>query len=293
MSSTKISSREKSYYTTIPNVVTEMFTSGIINKNTFTFYILCRRIAGESGVCFKGRETFTKQMKCSSREIQLAKEELSKPRDFLNGKSLIIWEKQESGSQDADHIMIEDIWLENMTIYHDKTTRQKFPTLFPGEHPPVPIGTPPCSQGNTKKEPIKKEPIKKDDDDPQAELDNQNIKKMIVFKHATKNIVTREESKIYEYLRSEGCTDQEIQREITKANIAEPILKSDTANVIERYLLVSIQNERIKQHKENKKNEYREYSGKTRSSNRQQDSIQRSREWLEQATDSHECNTKP
>jgi hypothetical protein len=158
---TKISSREKNYFTMIPNVVFDMFTSGIINKNTFAFYALCKRTAGEEGVCFKGRQTLKKQIKCSTREIQTAKEELTKPRDFLNGKSLIILHKQDPGSQYADHIEIEDIWLENVTLYHDKTTRQKFPTLFPGEHPPVPIGTPPCSQGNTKKNNIKKENIKK------------------------------------------------------------------------------------------------------------------------------------
>ncbi len=158
----KISSREKNYFTMIPNVVFDMFTSGIINKNTFAFYALCKRTAGEEGVCFKGRQTLKKQIKCSTREIQTAKEELTKPRDFLNGKSLIILHKQDPGSQYADHIEIEDIWLENITLYHDKTTRQKFPTLFPGEHPPVPIGTPPCSQGNTKKNDLKKEPMKKE-----------------------------------------------------------------------------------------------------------------------------------
>jgi hypothetical protein len=150
---TKISSREKNYFTMIPNIVTDMFISGIINKNTFSFYVICKRVAGDGGVCYKSRRTLMKQMKCSTREIQIAKEELSKPRDFLNGKSLIILEKQEPGSQDADHIMIEDIWLENMTIYHDKTARQKFPTLFPGEPPPVPIGTTPRFPGEPKEEP--------------------------------------------------------------------------------------------------------------------------------------------
>lgn len=159
----KISSREKNYYTTIPNVVIDMFENGIISKNSYIFYITCRRVAGESGTCWMGRNSFLKKLKCSSREIQKAKDQLTKPYDFLHGKSLLVIEKTPKGSEDADHIMVEDIWFENILIYRDKSTRQKFPTLFPGEQPPVPIGTTPMFPGehkertNTKKEPIKKE----------------------------------------------------------------------------------------------------------------------------------------
>ena len=117
--------------------------------------------------------------------------------------------------------------------------------------------------------------VEKDVDVPQAESIDKSPK-LIIFRHATRNVITRDESNVIAYLSEKGFTDVEIQTALANAKEADPILRADTANVIERYLAGAIEKNRIKQIKEKKNNEYKRREERPR--NREQDLIQRSRE---------------
>lgn len=101
----------KSFFTQLPNIVFRLGLTG----NEFLVYSELKRIAGEAGSCWQCKKTLAQSCGLAESSIQKIKKSLSKPRDILNGKSLISIEMRftELGDRDTDLITIVDIWAES------------------------------------------------------------------------------------------------------------------------------------------------------------------------------------
>lgn len=100
----------RKYRTEIPNVV---FTLGL-SPFEVALYCHLKKTAGADGKCWKSTKTLAAETKMSGGQISAAKEELSKPRPELGGKSLINIQTDESKPGRPRHVItIVDIWPEN------------------------------------------------------------------------------------------------------------------------------------------------------------------------------------
>jgi hypothetical protein len=108
-------SDERSFFTILPNIV---LTLGL-SPYALTLYIHLKKVTGEKGVCFKKTSTLVSELNMSAGSISAAKKELAKPRSLLRGKSLIMIteEKNRNGGKPRHHIMIADIWPENLAAF--------------------------------------------------------------------------------------------------------------------------------------------------------------------------------
>lgn len=115
----------------------------------------------------------------------------------------------------------------------------------------------------------------KTDDGPASAGDEKPMKKKLFFRHQTKNVISKDLDEIYQYLRSKGFFETEIEEAIREADDSNPVLKADNFNVIERYLATMIEKKREHKLKEKRRNDTKQTP---HTHNRQQDSLQRSRE---------------
>lgn len=125
-----------------------------------------------------------------------------------------------------------------------------------------------------------------DDDDvpaghePPSEEQNQSesfIKK-IVFRHKTKNVISKSEEEVIAYLKSNGFLNSEISEAIKSCAESRPVLVAETHNVIEKYLESVIEKNRLK----TKQKEYNNANHRTKSANRNATALQRSSEALKE-----------
>jgi hypothetical protein len=160
----------RSYRTEIPNLIDDMDLS----LPAFRLYIHLKRVAGERGASWEGVRRLADTCHMSVGTVRSAKAE-------LEAAGLITIKR--AGGEQADHITINDIWLENMMRYSDRNADKDDATEAPEDaEPATPTAapraprdtpraacdTPPRGRRHTparlvthKKEPMKKEPMKK------------------------------------------------------------------------------------------------------------------------------------
>lgn len=101
----------RKYYAAIPNIVLSLG----LHPFELALYAYLKKVAGESGVCWKSRATIAKEIKMSAGMVSKCKDALAMPRPELNGKPLIVVSEQMQNGGNANHsITITDIWPENM-----------------------------------------------------------------------------------------------------------------------------------------------------------------------------------
>jgi len=105
-------SRGRKYFTIIPNVIINKLK---LNPYEKVLYMQYKCVAGEDGACFMSNESLAEACGMSSRQVRYVKKELEKPRDELNGKSLISIQKRtrEDGGDMTDCVVVNDICPEN------------------------------------------------------------------------------------------------------------------------------------------------------------------------------------
>ena len=135
------------------------------------------------------------------------------------------------------------------------------------------------------------EKLDRDDDEPAEAGNGGTMTKMIVFRHKTKNVVSKRETAIYEYLISKGYFESEIKTALAEADECNPLLKADNHNVIERYISAMIDKQRDKTIREKKINDSKQRT-QTRPHNSQQDLIQRSREDFRKEINHYGCDAR-
>lgn len=140
------------YRTEIPNIVFEMLEAGLISANDLALYSTYRRIAGEQGACWVGTRGLEKKCQLADKTITKSKKVLSKKFDILGGKSLIEILPCDRKKEQADTVMIIDIWHENFAFFKNKLTCSKR-----GDGGVVNGGTPVSYSRRHKKEPDKNE----------------------------------------------------------------------------------------------------------------------------------------
>lgn len=104
-----------SYFTQIPNIILDIGLS----PGAITLYLYLKRIAGESGSCWKSIEGMSRDLGFSLNTIRKWKHELSLKNEMLEGLNLISIEKRakdKEGRDQSDIIKIVDIWPVNVTI---------------------------------------------------------------------------------------------------------------------------------------------------------------------------------
>lgn len=144
------------YRTELPNIVIKMAAAGLISNNALILYTHFRQIAGEDGSCWMGYRKLLSICHLSAPTFRKAKNELLKSFPELDGKSLIANIPGDRKLEEADTVVIIDIWKQNHNFFKNKLTWVKVaPT--PGKNETPPLG----KSRLHKKEPFKKNPINK------------------------------------------------------------------------------------------------------------------------------------
>ena len=98
------------YRTEIPNIIDD----ADLSVYAFRLYVHLKRVAGDSGMCWKGERTLADDCKISRGKVRDAKEELVKA-------GFIVITPGAEG--ESDRIVITNIWTENMeTYFHEGGT---------------------------------------------------------------------------------------------------------------------------------------------------------------------------
>ena len=110
----------RKYFAAIPNIV---FTLGL-NPYELVLYCYLKKVAGESGTCWKSTATIARDLPMGAGTVSRTKGSLAAPRAALNGKALIsITAKMLNGGHPSHAITITDIWPENMAELERVSTR--------------------------------------------------------------------------------------------------------------------------------------------------------------------------
>lgn len=146
----------RNYRTEIPNVVFEMLRDGDLTITEFGIYCVYRRIAGEHGSCFAGSRKIAEMAGVNKETITIAKRKLSMSFKKLGGKSLIKITPGDKKLEQADVVVIVDVWPENQQQFKNKVTCTEL-----GHTPVRNKDTPLYGNKTQKNEQVKKELIKK------------------------------------------------------------------------------------------------------------------------------------
>lgn len=175
-------------------------------------------------------------------------------------------------------------WVHHYILFKKPCTDEQFKIIFPEVvKPPLVEPTlvkPPISEDYLTEDYLKieeDEPACAGADIPIEKSNEEKPMKMIVFRHKTKNVVSKRETDVRKNLLAKGYYESEITTALAEADDCNPELRADNHNVIERYLAAMIDKQRVKNTREKKINDSKQRT-QTRPSNNQQDSIQRSRE---------------
>ena len=121
----------RSYRTEIPNLIDDMDLS----LPAFRLYIHLKRVAGERGASWEGVRRLADTCRMSVGTVRSAKAE-------LEAAGLITVKR--AGGEQADHITINDIWLENMMRYSGRNADKDDATEAPEDttEPATPTAAP-------------------------------------------------------------------------------------------------------------------------------------------------------
>lgn len=146
----------RDYRTEIPNIINEMKKADLISNSDFILYYHYRKIAGENGGCWIGTRGLEKETGLSDKTITKSKKVLSQKFDILGGKSLIQIIPGDRKKEEADTVIITDIWPENFMFFKKRLTCSKL-----DDRGVVNETTGVSEIRRHKNEPYKKEPINK------------------------------------------------------------------------------------------------------------------------------------
>lgn len=145
----------------IPNIVYELGLSPI----AFIIYSYLKRIAGDTGSCFKSIANLIKPMGISESSYKKYRKELTEKFDILGGLPLIRVEerKKKNGTNETTLITIVPIWRENGDYFRNLTENKKTSNGFSDDPGGGREKTPWGREKTTKKEPSNKNPSFKKD----------------------------------------------------------------------------------------------------------------------------------
>lgn len=117
------------YRTEIPNIVFDLE----LKQFDILLYCHLKRIAGETGACWKSTLELAAETGISVGRISAGKKVLAEPRERLGGKALITLRTQtrDDGRPWRDYLTITDIWPENMTHFGEGSPHESMGS--PGE----------------------------------------------------------------------------------------------------------------------------------------------------------------
>ena len=103
------------YRTEIPNIVGDLG----LDPYEYRIYVEYKRIAGDSGGCYKSNGNLAKECGMGLTKLKEAKKKLASPFELLGGKPLIYITSRTSDRGDPDTCLIEltDIWEENFLYF--------------------------------------------------------------------------------------------------------------------------------------------------------------------------------
>jgi len=146
-----VSQVDHKYFSLILNIIDEIL------KDPFEMrlYIKYKRIAGDSGACFKSNNHLAAECGMSKSQLIRTKKKLAQPRKELGGKSLITIKIRfkDDGNRETDSVVINDLWAENAEFF--KNISKGSVTGTPGIVSDIHEGSVP---GTPKEEPFKKNP---------------------------------------------------------------------------------------------------------------------------------------
>lgn len=230
----------RDYRTEIPNIVFELLESGEISSNDMMLYLTYRRVAGEHGACWIGTRGLTKKTRLSDKTITKSKINLSRPFAALGGKSLITITPCNRKNEEADTVMIIDIWKENFEHFIKKKReaeklKKRLTCSKIDDTGVVKETTRVWENRRHKKEPYKKEPYEESSSTPEvlkkpsvptSKNDDDDKKEMIADdkkekEHSSDIVVTKtngqtlrmSQSDVYRYFLSKPQIPTEVLRE--------------------------------------------------------------------------------
>lgn len=123
-----VSEKKPDHYfrTEIPNIVYELD----IDCYEFKLYAYIKKIAGDSGGCWKSKATIETECLISKRKIDEALKTLAKPQDLLNGQALV---KIIPRKDQPSLIIINDIWRINGDFMREKSKEKNTNAQDAGE----------------------------------------------------------------------------------------------------------------------------------------------------------------
>lgn len=141
------------YRTEIPNIVFELGLS----PDAFCLYVHLKRIAGDSGSCFKSLKSLAKDCRLGETRIRECFKELLRTK--LDASTTLISvsrRKKTDGSNQTNSITITDIWRLNGDVYRERFKKVSDGSTDGGGIPRAARGD--TSRGEPKEEHIKKNP---------------------------------------------------------------------------------------------------------------------------------------
>jgi hypothetical protein len=115
--------QSREHFSIIPNAVFEIG----LDHYEVCVYVFMKRVAGESGQCWKSIPAIAKQLRISEMTVRRSIGKLLKRRLELGGKSLI---RKVPSKHRSNTYVVEDIWAENsrvMRLRHPSTTEHSTP----------------------------------------------------------------------------------------------------------------------------------------------------------------------
>src|SRR6056300_482102 len=124
----QLSNKDPAYFSQIPAIiyystyVDESKETKKLRPVSIALYGAIKQLAGTNSACWANRKTLAEMCGCSEGSITMAKKELTRPIEQLNGKSFITITKKKKifkdkegrvRSTEYDHVTVEFIWGEN------------------------------------------------------------------------------------------------------------------------------------------------------------------------------------
>jgi len=106
-------SRDRVYFTILPNVIWQKGLTAI----EFALYSAIKRVAGDKGECYMGTRRLAQLAGIGAGSVSRAKKVLA-TKDLI----AVVSKKRTKTGQPVDHIIVLDIWEENMRAFVERST---------------------------------------------------------------------------------------------------------------------------------------------------------------------------
>jgi DNA-binding MarR family transcriptional regulator len=138
--------QSREHFSIIPNAIFEIG----LDHYARDVYVYMKRVAGESGECWKSIPTIAKQLGISGSTVKRSIKKLLERRPELSGKSLIA---KVASKHPSNTYIVVDIWTENSRLM---VGSHRLPSRFPQTPRPVPTDLSDRVTQTYKEDPLKK-----------------------------------------------------------------------------------------------------------------------------------------